>query len=90
MDAATRSRSHPLQWRPNLTFYQVVNHSMKTALLSLVALLACAFSASSATAGQRPHVVLMMADDLGWADVGFHGGKIKTPNIDKLAVSGVQ
>ena len=31
-----------------------------------------------------------MADDLGNADVGYHGGQVKTPNIDKLAVEGVR
>ncbi|MCK7506296.1 MAG: hypothetical protein MZV70_21045 [Desulfobacterales bacterium] len=31
-----------------------------------------------------------MADDLGNADVGYHGSDIKTPNIDKLAKEGVQ
>ena len=29
-----------------------------------------------------------MADDLGNADVGYHGGEVKTPNIDKLAAEG--
>ena len=32
---------------------------------------------------------MMMADDLGWNDVGFRGGKIKTPNIDALAERGI-
>src|SRR5947199_10878096 len=38
----------------------------------------------------RPNVVFILADDLGWADVGFHGPDIKTPNIDKLAASGTR
>ena len=38
----------------------------------------------------RPHIVFMMADDLGWGDVGYHGGQIETPNIDHLARQGVQ
>ena len=43
-----------------------------------------------AGAGGRPNVVLIVADDLGWADVGFHGGPIDTPSIDRLAAEGVR
>lgn len=38
----------------------------------------------------RPHIVYIVADDLGWKDVGFHGSDIKTPNIDKLAQTGAR
>lgn len=37
----------------------------------------------------KPHILFILVDDLGWSDVGFHGSKIKTPNIDKLASEGV-
>ena len=37
-----------------------------------------------------PNVVIMLADDLGWADVGYRGSDIETPNIDRLAKEGMR
>jgi arylsulfatase A-like enzyme len=39
---------------------------------------------------QPPDIVFILADDLGNADVGWHGSDIKTPNLDKLAASGAK
>lgn len=41
-------------------------------------------------AEDRPNIVLVVADDLGWKDVGFHGSDIKTPSLDNLAEGGVR
>lgn len=38
----------------------------------------------------KPNIVFIIPDDLGWSDVGYYGSSIKTPNIDKLAKSGIQ
>ena len=37
-----------------------------------------------------PNVVILLGDDLGWADVGYHGSDIQTPNIDRLAIEGMR
>ncbi len=43
-----------------------------------------------ASAAERPNIVFIMADDLGWADPGFNGGdESLTPNMDKLATEGM-
>lgn len=39
---------------------------------------------------QRPNILFMLADDMGWGDVGYHGAPIRTPNIDRLAAEGVE
>ena len=41
-------------------------------------------------AAPRPHIVIFLADDLGWKDVGFHGSEIATPNLDRLAAEGAR
>lgn len=37
-----------------------------------------------------PNIVIIMADDLGWNDVGYHGSEIRTPILDRLAADGVE
>lgn len=53
--------------------------------------LACgfAFTFTSAAADSRPNIVLILGDDLGYSDIGCFGSEISTPNIDRLAKSGV-
>ena len=64
------------------------NYGLK--LLAGVAMLPIA-SSSLRAADAKPNVIYIVADDLGWKDVGFNGcTDIKTPNIDKLAETGAK
>lgn len=61
--------------------------------LALLFALALASPNSSAKIRSRPsapNIILIVADDLGWGDVGWHGSKIRTPNLDRLAQEGVR
>jgi arylsulfatase A-like enzyme len=40
--------------------------------------------------GTRPNIVLIMADDMGYSDIGCYGGEIETPTLDRLAAEGVR
>lgn len=48
------------------------------------------FEPAAAAAGTSPNIVLMVADDLGYGDLGCYGSRIPTPNIDKLAEQGTR
>ncbi|MBN1589775.1 MAG: sulfatase-like hydrolase/transferase, partial [Pirellulales bacterium] len=60
---------------------------MKAALFTPLLLMALAATAKA----DKPNIVLVMADDQGWGDVGYYGHPtLKTPNLDKLAGDGLR
>src|SRR3954466_9789566 len=66
---------------------------MPTFRYCFVLLAAAIFFASHASAAEtgKPNILFIVGDDMGYADVGFHGCKdIPTPNLDALAASGVR
>lgn len=56
----------------------------------MVAALVAPAIASAADAPRRPNIVIILGDDLGFADIGEFGSEIKTPNLDSLAKEGVR
>lgn len=64
--------------------------NIRATLLAAAFLAQCGTTPVEPPPERRPNVVIMMADDLGWGDVGAYGGSvIQTPHIDALAASGV-
>ncbi len=63
-----------------------------TGLLSiLLVVFVLTQSIHAASPADRPNIILMMADDMGWGDPAFNGNKIiKTPNLDAMAASGLK
>ena len=47
-------------------------------------------NATETMAGKRPNILLVLMDDMGYSDLGCYGGEIETPNVDRLANSGVR
>jgi arylsulfatase A-like enzyme len=54
------------------------------------ALLLLVLSVITAAAADKPNVMILFADDLGFADLGCYGGETQTPNLDSLAANGLR
>ncbi len=61
-------------------------------ILVVFFLTACAHQGAQTTEerDKRPNIVLIMADDLGFSDIGCYGGEIQTPHLDSLAQNGLR
>lgn len=66
-----------------------IDQRMKTLLLLFAGVLSLAWSSVS-QAGDRPNILLIMADDLGFSDLGCYGSEINTPHLDTLAADGLR
>jgi arylsulfatase A-like enzyme len=52
--------------------------------------LGAAGRSSNRDTDKKPNIILIMADDMGYSDIGCYGGEIRTPNLDGLAAGGVR
>lgn len=64
-------------------------HSFGKFCLWILGVLALSACASPTVPDSRPNILLIVADDLGYADLGVYGSDIRTPNIDALAREGI-
>lgn len=55
-----------------------------------IALIVFAFLGGQAVAAEKPNIVVVFIDDLGWSDLSCFGGQTQTPNIDRLATEGIR
>jgi len=59
-------------------------------IISASFLFACSTQSEKKATPDRPNILLIMLDDMGYSDLGCYGGEIQTPNIDNLAAEGVR
>ena len=71
-----------MRFNPFIRFFFVV--------MTFIGCISCVSYPGWATAGDKPHIIYIMTNDLGWKDLGIHGGRTPTPNIDALSDSGVR
>lgn len=65
---------------------------MKQILFLTALLLASPVASPAADVARpaKPNILLILADDLGYSDIGCYGGEISTPNLDRLASNGLR
>ena len=58
--------------------------------MKICLLLALVLTGTHLNGAERPNVIIILVDDMGFSDIGAYGGEIETPHIDSLAQGGVR
>ena len=74
----------------SLTYFVRVEGFAVRVYTAILVLLSCVPALPHCSAASRPNVLLILADDLGFSDIGCYGGEIATPNLDALAAHGIR
>jgi arylsulfatase A-like enzyme len=97
-DADTATRRGGAAVRGDIVKPRLLNTSGVAREMTLIAVLAASALSSAVevaaqqpqTATAKPNILYIVADDLGWKDLGYHGSDIRTPHVDTLASGGVR
>ena len=65
---------------------------MKYGIIAIAVFLICGLNSCSSPVEsvKNPNIILILADDLGWSDIGCYGSEVQTPNLDRLAEQGMR
>lgn len=73
------------------TMISIDTHTVKQFLVTVgIVIIMGAASPTARAQAERPNIIVIMADDLGFSDLGCYGGEIRTPNLDALAQNGLR
>ncbi|WP_285057157.1 arylsulfatase [Pedobacter ginsengisoli] len=67
-----------------------INNFIAVCLLTGLTVISAAEAMAQKKKNEKPNIVLILADDLGYSDLGCYGGEINTPNLDRIAKQGMQ
>ena len=65
-------------------------NKQKLIIAMLMIALPVAIFAQTKKSSNKPNILIILADDMGYSDLGCYGSEIDTPNIDKLACNGLR
>ena len=63
---------------------------MNNAVISIIVGIALGIPSAKGAKTEKPNIIVILVDDMGFSDIGCYGSEIPTPNLDKMAANGVK